>query len=115
MYLGGGYPELYVTEISSNRDFLEGLRNMASEGKPMLGECGGLMTMCKNLVDANGAKHPMSGIFGCDSVFVNKRHGPTYVKADALPGNRCSAGACRRTSTITPRSWPPRRIPSDST
>ena len=95
VYLGGGYPELYATEISSNRDFLEGLRNTASEGKPILGECGGLMTMCKNLVDAKGAKHPMSGIFGCDSVFVNKRHGPTYVKADALPGNPLFEGSVR--------------------
>jgi len=94
-YLGGGYPELHAEGISSNRDFLDGLRNMASEGKPVLGECGGLMTMCSNLVDGNGRSHRMSGIFGCDSVFVNRRHGPTYVKADALPGNPLFEGSVR--------------------
>jgi cobyrinic acid a,c-diamide synthase len=37
----------------------------------------------------------MSGIFGCDSVFVNKRHGPTYVIADALEGNPLFRGRVR--------------------
>ena len=95
VYLGGGYPELHAEEIASNKDFLDGLRNMASECKPVLGECGGLMTMCSNLVDGNGRSHRMSGIFGCDSVFVNRRHGPTYVKADALPGNPLFGGSVR--------------------
>ena len=41
------YPKvLYADRISSNRDFLDGLENMCAEGKPILGECGGLMTLC---------------------------------------------------------------------
>ena len=95
MYIGGGYPELHAEAISSNADFLDGMKGMASEGKPVLGECGGLMTMCSSLVDGKGARHRMSGIFGCDSVFVNRRHGPTYVIADALPGNPLFEGRVR--------------------
>ena len=37
----------------------------------------------------------MIGIFGCDSVFVNKRHGPTYVIADATKGNPLFSGTVR--------------------
>ena len=87
VYLGGGYPELHAPEISQNRDFLDGLRNMASEGKPVYGECGGLMTMCRSIELQDGSVHPMAGIFDAESVFTNKRHGPTYVLASSTPAN----------------------------
>lgn len=80
-YLGGGYPELHAEEISSNRDFLEGLKNKAEENIPVLGECGGLLAMCNNLRDANGKKHRMVGIFDAEAEMTEKRHGPTYVRA----------------------------------
>ena len=95
VYLGGGYPELHASEISANRDFLDGVKNMSLEGKPVLGECGGLMTLCSNMVDPNGIKHRMAGVFGCDSVFVNKRHGPTYVMAESTPDNPLFEGSVR--------------------
>ena len=95
VYLGGGYPELHSEAISSNADFLEGLKNMSEEGKPILGECGGLMTMCSNLRDADGNAARATGIFGCDAVFVNKRHGPTYVMADATDDNPLFKGSVR--------------------
>jgi len=95
VYLGGGYPELHADDISMNRDFLDGVRNMAQDGKPVLGECGGLMSLCSGMVDKEGIRHDMIGVFGCDSVFVNKRHGPTYVMADATPDNPLFSGSIR--------------------
>lgn len=95
VYLGGGYPELHADDISMNRDFLDGVRNMAQDGKPVLGECGGLMSLCSGMVDKEGIRHDMIGVFGCDSVFVNKRHGPTYVMADATPENPLFTGSIR--------------------
>ncbi len=65
-YLGGGYPELHAGELSGNRDFLDGIRNMSLENRPVLGECGGLMSLCSNLVDPEGGTHRMAGVFGCD-------------------------------------------------
>ena len=87
IYLGGGYPELYLSELSSNKDFLDGIKNMHLENKPILGECGGLMSLCSNIVDQKGIKYSMAGVFDCDSVFVNKRHGPTYVVAEPTKDN----------------------------
>lgn len=95
VYLGGGYPELHADDISMNRDFLDGVRNMAQDGKPVLGECGGLMSLCSGMVDKEGIRHDMIGAFGCDSVFVNKRHGPTYVMAEATPDNPLFSGSIR--------------------
>ncbi len=95
VYLGGGYPELHAEDISANRDFLDGVRNMSLENRPVLGECGGLMSMCSGMVDPQGKRHEMIGIFGCNSVFVNRRHGPTYVRADATPDNPLFSGPVR--------------------
>ncbi len=95
VYLGGGYPELHAEDLEENRDFLEGVKNMSDEGKPILGECGGLMTMCSGMIDKEGKRHRMMDIFGCDSVFVNKRHGPTYVIADANDRNPLFKGQVR--------------------
>ncbi len=80
-YLGGGYPELYADKISSNTDFIEGMKNASDEGKPILGECGGLLTMCNNLKDIHGNIHEMTGILDAEALMTNNRHGPTYVRA----------------------------------
>lgn len=80
-YLGGGYPELYADKISSNMDFIEGMKNASDEGKPILGECGGLLTMCNNLKDIDGNIHEMTGVFDAEALMTNNRHGPTYVRA----------------------------------
>jgi cobyrinic acid a,c-diamide synthase len=85
-YLGGGYPELFASEISENRDFLEGLRNASAEGKPVIGECGGLMTMCEAIVDSEGRRHPMAGIFAADAV-MGGRHGPKYTISEGTYEN----------------------------
>lgn len=86
-YLGGGYPELRAADISSNKDFREGLRNASLEGKPILGECGGLMAMCREIVDASGTSHSMTGIFDVQAKMTGVRHGPTYVIARGTQQN----------------------------
>lgn len=39
---------------------------MSLENKPVLGECGGLMSLCSRMVDPEGGTHRMAGVFGCD-------------------------------------------------
>ncbi|MCQ2079075.1 MAG: hydrogenobyrinic acid a,c-diamide synthase (glutamine-hydrolyzing) [archaeon] len=94
-YLGGGYPELYTERISANRDFLDGLRNMSLENKPILGECGGLMTMCSTIRDKSGEEYPMAGIFDARADMVDKRHGPTYMLTEAMANNPLFKGPVR--------------------
>ncbi len=86
-YLGGGYPELHAEKLSSNKDFMEGIKNASDEGKPILGECGGLLAMCNNLKDSEGNKHKMSGIFDAEAEMTGVRHGPTYVSAISTDNN----------------------------
>ncbi|MBR6204137.1 MAG: hydrogenobyrinic acid a,c-diamide synthase (glutamine-hydrolyzing) [Candidatus Methanomethylophilaceae archaeon] len=93
-YLGGGYPELYAGRISENRDFLEGLKAASDEGRPVLGECGGLMTMCESIVQKDGSRHKMAGIFDAEAVMCG-RHGPKYVIADSTSDNPLFKGMIR--------------------
>lgn len=86
-YLGGGYPELHAQELSSNDDFLQGLRNASADGKLVIGECGGLMTLCDNIVDIHGQMHEMVGIFAADAVMTPRRQGLSYVQASVNTNN----------------------------
>lgn len=94
-YLGGGYPELHASELSSNTDFLEGLASEAASGKMVIGECGGLMSMCRSITDKDGNVHGMAGVFDAEARMTGVRHGPTYVIADAVDGNPAFAGTVR--------------------
>ena len=84
-YLGGGYPELFLKELSENRDFMDGLKTASEDGRMILGECGGLMSLCASIEDKSG-KYRMSGVFDAESK-MSGRHGPTYVIADTTENN----------------------------
>ena len=47
LYLGGGYPELYAEQLSSNHPFLTSLRSFANSGRPIYAECGGMMYLAQ--------------------------------------------------------------------
>lgn len=94
-YLCGGYPELFADKISDNKDYLEGLKQMSDEGKPILGECGGMMTLCKDMKVKSGEIYRMAGCFDATADMVGKRHGPTYVIADATPDNPLFSGTVK--------------------
>jgi cobyrinic acid a,c-diamide synthase len=87
-YLGGGYPELFAEKISDNKDFIQGLKKMSDDGRRVVGECGGLMTMCSSIVDSSGKSHEMAGIFDAEAVMTGKRHGPSYVVAESSEGRK---------------------------
>ena len=94
-YLCGGYPELFADKISDNKGYLEGLKQMSDEGKPILGECGGMMTLCKDMKVKSGEIYRMAGCFDATADMVGKRHGPTYVIADATPDNPLFSGTVK--------------------
>lgn len=61
VYLPGGYPELHG-EALSDSGALDELASRAAEELPVLGECGGLMTLCTQLETTDGECYEMSGL-----------------------------------------------------
>jgi cobyrinic acid a,c-diamide synthase len=62
LYIGGGYPEVHAGELSENRPMLESIRTFAATGRPVYGECGGLLYLSQSLETTEGARYPLAGI-----------------------------------------------------
>jgi cobyrinic acid a,c-diamide synthase len=61
LLLGGGYPELYAKELSTNQSMLSSVRQRIAEGLPTIAECGGFMYLHLTMEDSQGEKHTMAG------------------------------------------------------
>lgn len=74
VYLGGGYPESFATELAANTSLAGDLRQMATKGVPIYAECGGLLYLGRSLTGFDGARHEMSGLLPLDT-----RMDPAYL------------------------------------
>ena len=63
LYLGGGYPELYVKRLSENTALRRELREKIQGGLPTIAECGGFLYLQSTLEDESGTPWPMVGVF----------------------------------------------------
>ncbi|MBW2026077.1 MAG: cobyrinate a,c-diamide synthase [Deltaproteobacteria bacterium] len=63
LYLGGGYPELYSSQLSQNTSLLREIKEFAHEGGPIYAECGGFMYLMEEIQTIEGDFFPMCGIF----------------------------------------------------
>lgn len=61
LYFPGGYPELHAERIAANAQMRTILHNLAAQGMPMYGECGGYMYLMDSLL-LNGQEYAMSGL-----------------------------------------------------
>src|SRR5699024_6026101 len=59
VYLPGGYPELHADSLAHSPAIGQ-LAARASDGLPVLGECGGLMALAETLTTADGETHGMA-------------------------------------------------------
>ncbi len=61
LFIGGGFPEVKMAELSANLALRTDIRNAIAAGLPTYAECGGLMYLCNSL-SWNGQSLPMCGI-----------------------------------------------------
>lgn len=73
VYLPGGYPELWAGCLSCAERLHAGLRQAASDGKPIYGECGGYMVLGDALVDAEARHWQMTGLLPLVTSFAERR------------------------------------------
>ena len=62
LYLPGGYPELHLTRLADHKRMREAVRRHHAEGRPLVAECGGMLTLLDGLCDASGQRAPMWGL-----------------------------------------------------
>ncbi|MBI2911518.1 MAG: cobyrinic acid a,c-diamide synthase, partial [Chloroflexi bacterium] len=73
LYVGGGFPEVFAADLAANRRFRRQVRAAAAAGMPMYAECGGLMYLCRSIVDFDGRPHPMVGLLPARSRMQRQR------------------------------------------
>lgn len=61
LYLGGGYPELYLPQLSENDAMRVGILHAIQDGMPTVAECGGFLYLQSALKDETETPWPMVG------------------------------------------------------
>lgn len=77
--IGGGYPELFSKELEANQQLRRSLKSRITDGMPAIGECGGLMYLCRS-IECAGVKRLMVGVFEGDVVMCPKPQALSYVE-----------------------------------
>ena len=88
-WLPGGYPELHAGALAAAQRFKRQLSAFA-ETRPVHGECGGYMVLGEGLVDADGARHAMTGLLGHATSFAQRKLHLGYRQARLL--SDCALG-----------------------
>ena len=79
--IGGGYPELYLDELSANTKMLDSIRTAIDKGIPSIAECGGFMYLHDYIEDMNGASYKMVGSIQGKCVYSGRLVRFGYISA----------------------------------
>ncbi|WP_291578705.1 cobyrinate a,c-diamide synthase [Clostridium sp. UBA6640] len=72
LYLGGGYPEVFIEELSSNTSMLKSIKNELDNGLKCYAECGGLMYLTESITTLDGKEFNTVGFFKGKSVMTTR-------------------------------------------
>ena len=78
LYIGGGFPEMYLTELEKNRSLKEDIRTAILNDMTVYAECGGLMYLAKT-ISWSGQKTEMVGGLPCEIEITSRPQGRGYM------------------------------------
>lgn len=79
LFIGGGFPELFMSELEANASLREEISCAIENGMPVYAECGGLMYLARTMT-WHGKKHNMVGVIPGDVVMHEKPVGRGYIR-----------------------------------
>jgi cobyrinic acid a,c-diamide synthase len=92
LYIGGGYPEEYAEALAGNESMKEDIREFARSGRPVYGECGGLMYLSEVIGTRDNNSCPMVGIVPARTRMLDRIKSLGYVEValqeDSLWGKK---------------------------
>lgn len=84
LYLGGGYPELFASQLSSHTALVESVRRGAARGMPIYAECGGMMFLSRFIETHDGHCYPMAGLLPFGTRMLKRRKALGYTEVELL-------------------------------
>ena len=79
LFIGGGFPEFYLSELERNVQLKEDIRRFIEDGNPVYAECGGLMYLCRDIT-FNGKTGAMVGAIPANARMKARPVGRGYVQ-----------------------------------
>ncbi len=80
LYIGGGFPEIFASELAANVSLRREIAERLNNGLPAYAECGGLMYLGQSLTDFEGREHEMAGFFPHRTAMTKKLQNFGYVE-----------------------------------
>ena len=98
--IGGGYPELYLDKLSSNKTMLDSIRKAIDDHIPSIAECGGFMYLHGIIEDKDKKEYEMVGAIDGRCTYTGHlvNFGYTQIKSvrSSLPDELCKGLAGMR-------------------
>lgn len=92
LFIGGGFPEMFMPELSNNTSMRTSIRTAIDDGLPVYAECGGLMYLARRLTWQE-ITWPMVGALPADVVMHQRPVGRGYVELEATANAPWSVNA----------------------
>lgn len=87
LWLPGGYPELHLTELESNKSMKDSIQQYYEMNKPILAECGGMLYLAQSLTDKENNQANMVGLLHGHAKMQKKLAGLGMQEAILPEGN----------------------------
>ena len=100
-WLPGGYPELHADALSRHTGLWQALKSHVAAGKPLLAECGGMMSLFEKVIDKAGVCHDFGGLLPGRSV-MQQRLAALGTQFAELPEGRLSGHTFHYSKSETP-------------
>ena len=86
LYIGGGFPEVFLRELEANASLRAEIRAAIEAGLPVYAECGGLMYLARSITWRE-QRGEMVGALPFDVVMTDKPQGHGYVELRVIAEN----------------------------
>lgn len=86
IYLPGGYPELYLEELSANTSLKKQILAHVEKNKPVLAECGGMLYLNNSLQGLEGEEIEMCGVLDAKSTMQSSLAALGLVEGELIEG-----------------------------
>ena len=84
LFIGGGFPEVFMAELSANSSMRDSIRDAVEDGLAVYAECGGLMYLARSL-SWNDQTYDMVGALPADVKMHKRPIGRGYVSLQVTP------------------------------